>query len=71
MLEVLAARELGGGHATEWDLVPQVQVTLSTRHHIRLDVGLRVPVTEAGPRPTRFVSYVLWDWFDGGLLEGW
>jgi Cytochrome C oxidase, cbb3-type, subunit III len=71
MLEALAARELGSGHATEWDLVPQVQVTLSRRHHIRLDVGMRVPVTEPGPRPTRFVSYLLWDWFDGGLLDGW
>jgi hypothetical protein len=71
MLEVLGARELGSGHSNQWDVVPQVQVTLSTRQHIRLNLGFRVPVTEAGPRPTRFVTYVLWDWFDGGLLEGW
>ena len=71
ILEVLGARELGSGHSNEWDVVPQVQVSLSTRHHIRLNVGLRLPVTEAGPRPAKLVTYLLWDWFDGGLLAGW
>jgi hypothetical protein len=71
MLEVLWARELGDGHSAEWDVVPQMQVTLSTRQHIMLNVGVRVPVTDSGPRPTRLLMYMLWDWFDGGLFEGW
>jgi hypothetical protein len=32
---------------------------------------LRVPVTDRGARSTEFVLYLLWDWFDGGVLEGW
>ena len=71
MLEVLAARELERGARTDWDLVPQVQVTLSTRQHIMGSVGVRLPVNDAARRPTRVVFYVLWDWFDGPLFGGW
>jgi mono/diheme cytochrome c family protein len=71
MLEVLAARELESGESVAWDLVPQVQVTLSTRQHVLLNLGLRVPVADEGERATQFLCYVLWDWFDGGLFEGW
>jgi hypothetical protein len=71
MLELLAARELESGARTHWDLVPLVQVTLSTRQHIMGSLGVRLPVNDAGRRPTRVVFYVLWDWFDGPLLEGW
>jgi hypothetical protein len=28
-------------------------------------------VTEASPRPTQLLIYLLLDWFDGGLFEGW
>jgi mono/diheme cytochrome c family protein len=71
MVELLAARELASGHAIEWDAVPQVQVTLSTRQHVRANVGARVPLTDRGPRRTQVLVYLLWDWFDGGLFEGW
>lgn len=71
MLEVLAARELESGAATHWDLVPQVQVTLSTRQHIMANVGVRVPVNDASSRATQVLFYVLWDWFDGPLFGGW
>jgi mono/diheme cytochrome c family protein len=71
MLEVLAARELVSGESVQWDLVPQVQVTLSTRQHVMLNLGVRVPVGGEGERPNQFLCYVLWDWFDGGLFEGW
>jgi hypothetical protein len=71
MLEILGARELEEGHATHWDVVPQVQVTLSRRQHIMLNVGVRVPVNERSGRHTAFLMYFLWDWFDGGLLDGW
>lgn len=71
MIEMLGAKELVKGEKLQWDLVPQMQVTLSTRQHVRLNVGLQVPITQRGPRPTRLLMYVLWDWFDGGLFEGW
>ncbi len=28
------------------------------------------PVNESS-RPKQFFLYVLWEWFDGGLLDGW
>jgi len=71
MIEALGAKELGGGASAEWDLVPQLQVSLNTRQHILANVGLRVPVTDSATRDSQLVFYVLWDWFDGGLTEGW
>ena len=71
MIEILGARELAGGASAQWDLVPQLQVTLSTRQHIMMNVGMRVPVNDRSARDTQFVFYLLWDWFDGGLSEGW
>jgi len=71
MLEALANRELESGASTEWDLVPQVQISLSKRQHVLGAVGIRQPITDRGNRSTEFVFYLLWDWFDGGVLEGW
>lgn len=71
MLEVLAARELESGQPVDWDLVPQVQITLNQRQHVMFNIGVRLPVTDTDVRETRLVFYILWDWFDGGFLEGW
>lgn len=71
MVEVLGAKELQGSASSQWDLVPQFQVTLNTRQHIIANFGVRVPVTDSSTRDTQFVFYLLWDWFDGGLTEGW
>jgi hypothetical protein len=70
MIELVGAREFEDDQSTEWDLVPQMQVTLSTRQHIMLNLGVRVPVSDAGPRPTRLLVYMLWDWFDGRSVRG-
>ncbi|HUR33785.1 MAG TPA: c-type cytochrome [Vicinamibacterales bacterium] len=71
MLEVLGLKELGVGEAPQWDVVPQMQVTLSRRQHVMVDAGVRIPITERSARHPAFMMYFLWDWFDGGLLEGW
>jgi mono/diheme cytochrome c family protein len=71
MVELLAARDLEDGATTHWDLVPQVQVTLNTRQHLRLNVGWRTPLNDRAGRSSRFLVYFLWDWFDGGLRDGW
>ncbi len=73
MLEVLGARELGASDAVvTWDLAPQMQVTLSRRKHVRLNVGARIPVNETtGDRQLQVATYLLWDWYDGGPLVGW
>jgi mono/diheme cytochrome c family protein len=71
MVEVLAAKPLVGGADIEWDLVPQLQITLSKRQHIQAGAGFQVPVSERSSRTGSFVFYLLWDWFDGGIREGW
>jgi hypothetical protein len=71
MVEILGVRELSTGAPSEWDLLPQIQVTLSKRQHVMASAGVRVPLTQTSSRPTRLLFYLLWDWFDGGILEGW
>ena len=71
MLEVLAARELESGQRVQWDLVPQMQVTLNARQHLMINAGVRFPVTDRGTRNAQVITYFLWDWFDGGLGDGW
>ncbi len=71
MTEFVANRNFTSGARTDWDVVPQFQVTLSRRQHVRANFGVRIPVTNTAGRPIQAVFYVLWDWFDGGLLKGW
>lgn len=71
MLEILADREFATGEKVNWDLLPQFQVTLSRRQHIMANIGVRIPVNNTASRSTRLMFYLLWDWFDGGLREGW
>ncbi|PWT99415.1 MAG: cytochrome c, class I [Terriglobia bacterium] len=71
MAEVVAERDLITGAATNWDVIPEFQVTLSKRQHVRGSVGVRIPFTNTADRSIQVVFYVLWDWFDGKLLEGW
>lgn len=71
IIEVLGARDRVSGADTNWDVVPQFQVSLNTRQHILANFGVRVPASDRSSRETEFVFYLLWDWFDGGVLEGW
>ena len=71
MLELLTVRDLVSGAETKADLVPQCQVALNTRQHVLFNLGARVPVAETAGRDVQLVFYVLWDWFDGGLFDGW
>jgi len=71
MIEILAARERESGATTHWDVVPQFQVSLNTRQHVLAAFGLRLPANERAARDTEIVMYLLWDWFDGGVREGW
>ena len=71
MVEILGAKELADGEPVVWDVVPQMQVTLSRRQHIMINVGVRIPVNERDARTTQLLTYFLWDWFDGGFFDGW
>ena len=71
MLEILAARPLASGARVEWDVLPGAQLTLNRRQHVRLGLGVRLPVTDAAERSPTFMTYLLWDWYEGGFTKGW
>jgi hypothetical protein len=71
MMELVADRDFEDGANTNVDVVPEMQVTLNRRQHIRLGTGLQIPVTNRDGRSKQFMFYVLWDWFDGGFFDGW
>jgi len=71
MVEFLADRDLSTGAKTNWDTVPEMQVTISRRQHIRANLGVRTPVTNTTGRPVQVMFYLLWDWGDGKLTKGW
>jgi hypothetical protein len=69
MAEVLVAKPAHSD--AEWDVVPQMQVSLSKLQHILLSVGVRLPINERHDRTPQLLTYFLWDWFDGGLFQFW
>ena len=71
IVEFLGSRTLASGEKTVWDWAPQVQVSLNQRQHILLSAGVRLPLTERQGRDPQIAITLLWDWFDGGLLDGW
>ena len=71
MVEFLATKDLKDGAKTDWDVLPEMQVTISRRQHIRADIGVRTPFTNTACRSPEVNLYVLWDWADGKFWEGW
>jgi mono/diheme cytochrome c family protein len=71
MVEFLADRDLVTGAKTNWDVLPEMQVSLNKRHHVRANFGVRTPMNNTAGRSTQVMFYVLWDWFDGGIRDGW
>jgi mono/diheme cytochrome c family protein len=71
MTEFIADRDLMAGARTNWDVVPEIQIPISKRMHILANVGVRVPVNNTGDRPKQFLIYLLWDYVDGTLKQGW
>jgi mono/diheme cytochrome c family protein len=71
MVEFLALRQFKPGASTNWDVVPEMQITLSRRQHVRIAFGVREPFTNTIGRTPQVVFYLLWDRADGKLWEGW
>jgi hypothetical protein len=71
MVELLGTKVYQAGGRISWDYVPQMQVTLSKRQHLKLNVGVRMPINNFDNRSKTVAFYLLWDWFDGGLFQGW
>ena len=68
-VEVLLGRPFG--ERSEWDLVPQLQVSLSKIQHVVVAAGVRVPLNARDDRGPAVVTYLLWDWFDGPFTAFW
>ena len=71
MLELVVDRDLRDSAITNWSVVPEFQVTLNTRQHVRAALGYQVSINNTAGRDNQIMFYFLWDWFDGGLVEGW
>ena len=71
MVEFLATRDLVDGGKTNWNVLPEMQVTLSQRQHVRVNLGVETPLNNTAGRTTQVVFYFLWDWADGKLTQGW
>ena len=71
MVEFIADREFETGARTNWDVLPELQMPISKRMHLLGSVGVRIPVNNTVGRQRQVLFYALWDWMDGGLLQGW
>ena len=71
MLEFTGGRPITTNADIQYSAIPQMQVTLNRRQHIMFNLGARIPLNERDERKTQVIFYLLWDWFDGTLLEGW
>jgi Cytochrome C oxidase, cbb3-type, subunit III len=71
MVEFLAVRDFKAGASTDWDVLPEMQITVSRRQHVRVAFGVREPFTNTGGRTPQVLFYMLWDRADGKLWDGW
>ena len=71
MCELLMSRDFETGAKTNWDVVPQMQVSLSTRQHVLASAGVRVPVNDTKGRSPQLMFYLIWDWYDAPLFSAW
>jgi mono/diheme cytochrome c family protein len=71
MFEVVGDHDIVKGAPYNWDIAPEMQVTISKRQHLRANIGVRVPANHTAGRAVQVVFYLLWDWQDGRLNEGW
>lgn len=71
MVEIIGDRDFVSGATTNWDVIPEIQIPMSKRLHILGNVGFKFPANNTADRSKQFMFYVLWDWVDGGLLQGW
>jgi mono/diheme cytochrome c family protein len=71
MVEFVGTHDYTAAASTDFDIVPQMQVTVSKRQHIRADAGVSAPVTDTSDRKPQIIFYVLWDWAEGAFWNGW
>jgi hypothetical protein len=57
--------------AVQWSVLPQARIGLNKRGNIALNAGLELPLNEDDRYDWRAYVFFIWDFADGGLLEGW
>lgn len=57
--------------AVQWSILPQARIGLNKRGNIALNVGMEWPLNDTYRYDWRAYVYFIWDFADGGLLEGW
>ena len=57
--------------AVQVSILPQARIGLNKRGNIALNVGVELPVNDTNRYDWRGYIYFIWDFADGGLLEGW
>ena len=57
--------------AVQLSVLPQARIGLNKRGNIALNVGVELPLNDTDRYDWRGYVYFIWDFADGGLLEGW
>jgi mono/diheme cytochrome c family protein len=57
--------------AVQWSIVPQARIGLNKRGNIALNAAVEWPLNDRDRYDWRAYVYFIWDFADGGLLEGW
>lgn len=65
-LELNIVKVLGSSASTVF-LTPQLYIGVVKRGHIALSVGAQIPIAGEKPYDFRIVSFLLWEYADGGL----
>ncbi|HEY2026509.1 MAG TPA: cytochrome c [Gemmatimonadaceae bacterium] len=71
IIELTGSHDFVSGAPTDWNVVPQFQVSLSALQHVRANLGVNIPLTQRDTRSAQILAYILWDTADGPLLQGW
>ncbi len=56
---------------SQLSLIPQAQISLNKRGNILLNFGTEIPLNDTNRYDYRGYVYLVWDFADGGLLDGW
>jgi mono/diheme cytochrome c family protein len=73
-LEVVAEvpfERSGGESAIQVSVLPQMRIGLNKRGHVALNAGVELPLNDRDRYDWRAYVFLIWDFGDGGFLEGW
>lgn len=76
-MELVASFPIDRGTGTgrksfsQLSLIPQAQIGLNKRGHVMLNLGAEVPLNDTDRYDYRAYAYLIWDFADGGLFDGW